>query len=148
VPVLSGIKGFPEGRRTAGVRIFVLPASFHVTNDGYIVLPASFHVTNDRYMSPTIVTPFYRTRFFLVFPSTTTKPQSSNVIMSRVCVHCSSAFCFLLASLFFLLSYDEGSRPLPKVLDLRFSCFPSFMTSLLSNDYDITNDYDIMYDSM
>jgi hypothetical protein len=79
---------------------------------------------------------FYRTRFFLVlFLSKTTKPPSSNVMMIRVCVHYSSAFFSLLC--FPGSSYDEGSRPLPKVLDLRFSCFPSFMTSLLSNDYDI-----------
>jgi hypothetical protein len=92
------------------------------------------------FMSPTMVAWFDRTRFLLVFPSTTTKPQNSNVIISRVCVHCSSVFFSLLC--FPGSSYDEGSRPLPKVLDLRFSCFPSFMTSLLSNDYDIM--YDIM----
>jgi hypothetical protein len=100
------------------------PASFHVTNDRYIVLPASFRVTNDRYMSPTMVTPFYRTRFFLVFLSTTTKPQSSNVMMIRVCVQCSSAFFLLLC--FPCLSYDEGSRPLSKVLDLRFPVSSSY----------------------
>jgi hypothetical protein len=52
-------------------------------------------------------------------------------------------FYLLLTSLLCLLSYDESPRPPPKVLDLRFSCFPSFLTSLLSNDYDIM--YDNMY---
>jgi hypothetical protein len=57
---------------------------------------ASAHVTDDRYMSPTMVTLFYRTRFFLVFLSATTKPPSSNVMMVRLCTHGSSAFFSLL----------------------------------------------------
>jgi hypothetical protein len=81
----------------------------------------SLHVTDDGYMSPTrtIVTLLCRTRFFLVFLSTTTKPQSSNVMMIRVCLQCSSAFFSVLC--FPCLSHDGGSRALQKVLDLRFS---------------------------
>jgi hypothetical protein len=77
--------------------------SLHVTDDGYIVFPYPL---------------------LSCFLSTTTKPQSSNVMMIRVWVQCSSAFFLLLC--FPCLSYDEGSRPLSKVLDLRFPVSSSY----------------------
>jgi hypothetical protein len=67
---------------------------------------------------------FRRARWFLLFllflPSTTTKLQSSNVIMSRVWVHCSSAF-FPLPS-FPCLSCTEGSRPSFSMRSCMTSC--------------------------